>query len=314
MTSKKTNKKKLLKLLLFFIFCLLLLPQNVNAAEYRVIFNHLDGKADDYGPGNYQYPVHHIFQHKGRLFDLQSLTIYESDVNYKFRFSFAQLTDPWGAKFDFSLPLIELYIDNQHGGSSELFQKGANVSFKEGFSWNKFLKISGWWLRLFTPESRLENILDLAEMAELNSNSIDDFSLKRAQNNIFLEIPKDKIGSLKNSKLVVLVGSFDPFGFDHFRSLAAEKRSWQIYSGELSNKSSIDQLPRVLDILLPAAESQKEVLQGKLPAIPYLEVLKEIEPLKKNLVDRLQPLNSYSLTLALLYILLIVITIYRFHS
>lgn len=314
MTSQKTNKKKFLKLLILFIFCLLLLPLNVEAAEYRVIFNHLDGKADDYGTGNYQYPAHHIFQHKGHLFDLQSLTIYESKNNYKFRFSFSQLTDPWGAEFDFSLPLIEVYIDNQQGGSSELFQEGANVSFKEDFSWNKFLKISGWWLRLFTPESSLENILDLAELAELNSNSIDDFSLNRAGNDIFLELPKEKIGSLKKAKLIVLVGSFDPFGFDHFRTLAAERRSWQLYSKELTDKSSIDQLPRVLDILLPAAESQKEVLQGELPEIPYLEVLREIKPLKKNLVDRLQPLNKYSLTLVLLYILLIAIIIYRFHS
>lgn len=302
---------KLVKLTIFFIFCLILLPNAVNGEEYQLVFNHLDAAADDYGPGYYEYPQHPIFQNKGHLFDLKSLAIFESELNYKFRFSFSNLTDPWGAKFGFSLPLIEIYLDNQEGGSNELFHSGANVSFKEDFKWNKFLKVSGWWLRLFTPNSREENILDINELSNLNSNSFEDFQLNKKDNDILLIIPKNSIGDLKNSKMVVLVGSFDPFGFDHFRSLSTKKRYWQFY---VPTEQKIDKLPRVLDILTPAAQNQKEILEGELPKIPYLNVLKEIKAVKKDLVDQLKPLNIVSLTLLLLYILLILFLIYRFHS
>lgn len=317
LSNKSLNKKNLnkkLKLFLFFIFCLILLPNAVNAEkysgeEYRVIFNHLDTAADDYGPGYYQYPKHHIFQNKGHLFDLKALTIFESENNYKFRFSFAKLTDPWGAKFAFSLPLIEVYIDNQPGGSNELFQSGANISFKEDFKWNKFLKISGWWVRLFEPESREKNILDINELINLNSNSLEDFELTKRGDEVLLEIPKAKIASLEASKIIILIGSFDPFGFDHFRSLAAEKRYWQIYA---PNKTRINKLPRVLDILVPGGEKQQEILSGELPLVPYLKVAEEVKEVKKDLIDKVMPLNFLSLTLVFLYLLLIIFIIYKF--
>jgi NifB/MoaA-like Fe-S oxidoreductase len=36
------------------------------------------------------------------LFDLKSLTIFENEEEYKYRFSFSNLTDRWGAKYGFS--------------------------------------------------------------------------------------------------------------------------------------------------------------------------------------------------------------------
>src|SRR6056297_288718 len=146
-------------LFLFFI--------NVYAAEanYDVIFNHRDAEKDDFGPGTYQYPQNEIFQNKGNLFDIRVFTILESENNYLFKFNFSNLTDPWNAKYGFSLPLIELYIDNDEGGSSKPFYKGANISFEEEFSWNKFLKISGWWVRIFKPDSKERAVINLNEIS-----------------------------------------------------------------------------------------------------------------------------------------------------
>ena len=91
-------------LLSIFIFLISFLMTAVCSAEYRVVFNHLDALGDDFGPGDYEYPLNHIFQQEDNLFDIQALTIFESEHSYRFRFSFGSLTDPWNSEYGFSLP------------------------------------------------------------------------------------------------------------------------------------------------------------------------------------------------------------------
>lgn len=308
MALKNINNKRQ-KLVIVFIICLFILPASVSAENYRVIFNHLDGIGDDYGPGDYDYPQNHIFQNKGHLFDLKSMTIFEAENEYKIRFSFSNLTDPWGAEFDFSLPLIEVYIDHQSGGSNQIFHEGANVSFKEDFNWNKFIKISGWWVRLFNPDSEKENLLNINELSLSDPDSNGNLNLSREDNELFLKIPKSEVNSLQNSKIIVMVGSFDPFGYDHFRSLSKTKSYWQIYSkNDISNSKS----PRLLDLLVPGGRSQKEILSGELPELPYLKIGNELPSRQLTLVDQLQPLNKISLSILLFYILFLIFVIYKF--
>jgi carbohydrate-binding DOMON domain-containing protein len=302
-------KNTRLKLIIFFIICLFILTSAVNAEDYKVIFNHLDGVGDDYGPGDYYYPQNYIFQNRGNLFDLKSLTIFENEEKYKYRFSFSNLTDPWGAKYEFSLPLIEVYIDNQAGGSNKLFHSGANISFEDDFYWNKFLKISGWWVKIFNPDSRKENILNINDLSLAEPDSSENIYLNKVDNYIFLIIPKSEINLAQNSKIIVLIGSFDPFGYDHFRSVSNNKSYWQIYSeSNISDSTN----PRVLDILVPGGKNQKEILNGEMPKIPYLKidfVKKEGEP---TLVDYLMPVNKISLSILLLYIVILIFTILKF--
>lgn len=308
MTLKKIKNKRV-KIFILFTICLLILPVTVTAENYRVIFNHLDGIGDDYGPGYYHYPQNHIFQNKGHLFDLQSLTIFESENDYKIRFSFSELTDPWGAEFGFSLPLIELYLDNQSGGSNQLFHEGANVKFKDDFYWNNFLKVSGWWVRLFHPDSKKDNILNVNDFSFNDPNANGDLQINKEGNDLYLLLPKSEIKSLQDSKLIVLIGSFDPFGYDHFRSLANSRSYWQLYSDE---EVSAAESPRVLDILLPGGQNQKKVLSSRPAVIPYLEVAPERPEREKNLVDYLLPVNQISLLILLLYIIFVALIIYKF--
>ena len=303
-------RNKTLKVVILFIFCFFILSTAVNAGSSRVIFNHLDGVGDDYGPGDYQYPKNHIFQNKGHLFDLKSMTIFEMENNYKFRFSFSNLTDPWGAEYGFSLPLIELYIDNQNGGSNQIFDSGANVSFEDDFYWNKFLKISGWWVRLFNPNSQKQDLLNMDELSLEVPNALENKKLQRQENEIYLSLPKEEINSLKSSKMIVMIGSFDPFGFDHFRSLTKTESYWQIYS---SNEIPISKAPRVLDILVPGGKDQQEILKGELPKIPYLVVDPKIPEKEPTVVDYLQPVNKTSLLILLAYIIILIFVIYRFN-
>jgi len=305
----KIMKNKSLKLIIILVICLFSLTSAVNADGYKVIFNHIDGVGDDYGPGDYYYPQNHIFQNRGHLFDLNSLTIFEGEANYKFRFSFSNLTDPWRAKFDFSLPLIELYLDTQSGGSNQLFNDGANISFKDDFYWDNFLKISGFWVKLFNPNSRKETILNINDLSLMVPSSNDNISVNRDGNFIFLEIPKAEINLAQNSKIIVLIGSFDPFGYDHFRSLSNSRSYWQIYSG---NKSSNPQSTRVLDILVPGGESQKQILKGELPQLPYLKIDFEKAETEPTVVDYLMSINKISIAILVLYMLLLIFVIFRF--
>lgn len=305
----KIIKNRSLKLVMLFIICLFFLISPVNAEGYKVIFNQLDGIGDDYGPGYYHYPQNHIFQNRGHLFDLKALTIFEGQDDYKFRFSFSNLTDPWGAKNGFSLPLIEVYIDNQSDGSNQLFHSGANISFEDDFYWNKFLKISGWWVKLFNPDSRKENILNINDLSLTEPNSADNILLNREGNFIFLQIPKNEINLSQNSKIIVMVGSFDPFGYDHFRSLSSNRSYWQIYSEkEISDSTNT----RVLDILVPGGRSQKQILKGELPQLPYLEIDFENKEGEPTLVDYLMPINKVSLSILAFYLILVILIIFKF--
>lgn len=297
------------KIIILFMICLFILPAAADAENYRVIFNHLDGIGDDYGPGDYQYPQNHIFQDKGHLFDLQAMTIFESESEYKIRFSFSNLTDPWGSDYEFSLPLLEIYIDHNSEGSNQLFHSGANVSFDSDFNWNKFIKISGWWLRVFNPDSQKENILNINEMSLNEPDANGNFSLSKNSNDIFLRIPKTEINSLDNSKMIIMVGSFDPFGYDHFRSLSKSKSYWQIYS---DSEIPTAKAPRVLDILVPGGRSQKEILKGELPKIPYLEINTDFPESEPTIIDYLEPINKISISIFFSYIALLIFVIYKF--
>jgi len=302
-------KNKSLRIIIILIICLLYLTSAVNADDYKVIFNQIDGVGDDYGPGDYQYPQNHIFQNRGHLFDLKSLTIFEGKADYKLRFSFSNLTDPWGAEFGFSLPLIELYLDTQSGGSNQLFYDGANVSFNNEFYWDKFLKVSGFWVKLFNPDSRKETILNINDLSLMIPSSTDNISVNREGNFIFLKVPKAKINLTQNSKLIVLIGSFDPFGYDHFRSLSNRKSYWQIYS---ENNSTNSKSTRVLDILAPGGLSQKNILKGELPQLPYLKIDFEKSETEPSLVDYLMPINKISLFILTLYLLLLIFIFLKF--
>ena len=309
MSFKYIDGKKLV-FVMFLIIYLLFFTSAVNAESSKVIFNHLDGIGDDYGPGGYSYPQNKIFQDKGHLFDIKSLTIFENKSEFIFRFSFSHLTDPWGAEFSFSLPLIELYIDNDLGGSNQLFQKGANVRFQSDFYWNKFLKISGWWVRVFNPDSQKENLLNINELTLAEPYSVENLNLSKENNTLYLRVPKTEIVSLENSKILLMIGSFDPFGYDYFRSLSKDKASWQILS---TNEVEIKKAPRVLDILVPGGESQKEILSGAIPEVPYLRVQTPAVEREKNLVDHLMTVNKRSISISIVYILLIIFIIYKFN-
>jgi len=280
------------------------------AADRHVIFNKLDAAGDDYGPGTYNYPLNRIFKSEGHLFDLLALRIYESEKKYSFEFEFDKLTDPWNSKFGFSLPLIEIYFDNKDGGAEQLFQKGANISFAEDFKWDKYIKISGWWVRLFGPDDIGKDLYNLNENALVDPFAAETAVVEKKDNKIMIRISKKELGLLDNSKFVLLIGSFDPFGYGHYRSVTDTASSWQLY--DLSGRD-IKNVPSVVDILVSDGKDQKKILSKEdFPVVPYLRLKPPLPDSKKSAAYYFTENNLIIVCAFLLYLYLIFIFIKKY--
>ncbi len=262
--------------ILFFVFVFASLA--VCSAEYIYVFE--DARGDDYGPGSYQYPLHSDFAPYEGLFDITQFIIEEEKEHYIFTFSFVKLNNPWNKKNGFSHPLIEMYIDNQQGGSIESFRQAARVKFDKENPWNKLLKISGEFVRLYTPEDEeLEEMVSLQEDMTIYSRDLKDVDIKVEESDIILKVKKDIIGSLAGQHVYLLVGSFDPFGDGYFRDIRSQPANWFFHDPGQS-PAELDYSPRVIDIILPDGISQEDILsdfsQGSFASV---------YPLKIELVD-----------------------------
>ncbi len=259
---------KLSKVTFILIIVFFLIFNNLALAEESIILEVEDQLNDDYGPGTYEYPTDKAFQGEG-LFDITSFSISEVGEEYRFNISFANLTDPWRSKYGFSLPLIEIYIGKKGTGISDLRKEGANVNLDPEYPWSTLLKISGWWVRAYTPED-INNEEDVWDI-ENNPADLEDLDLEVKDNTISFVINKDIIGDLKDAHLYVLVGSYDPFGPDNFRSINSDKNSWSF--SDISN-DNLENAPRVIDILLAEGIDQTEILSE------YTEDYPTIVPIK----------------------------------
>ena len=254
---------------LFFLFFF----NNPAIAEDIVLLEIDDPLNDDYGPGTYQYPTDEAFQEKG-LFDITSFSISRSGEKYRFKLVFANLTDPWGSKFGFSLPLIEMYIGKRGSGITELYKEGANIKLDPNFPWSTLLKISGWWVRLYKPDdmNREENIWD----AEINPADLEDVELNVSGNTIIFYLNQEIVGDLENAHIYLLIGSFDPFGPDNFRTIKSDTNSWNF--SDLTS-DSLEFAPRVIDIVLPVGTEQSRILanfEEDYPTVVPIKIGKEL--------------------------------------
>jgi carbohydrate-binding DOMON domain-containing protein len=228
-------------------------------AEKSLIYSTVDPGDDDHGPGYYLYPEHEVFQQKEGIFDLIEFKIYEEDAQYEFQFEFTNIIDVWNSRFGFSMPMIQIYIDNEKGGSIALFEEGAQVKLNPEYPWDKLLKINGWWISLYVPQDRNKKVVDFTVSGEDVPWMIKDPAVEVKKDWIKLKIDKDKVGPLQGANLFILVGGFDPFGYDHFRGVRNELNSW-FFAAE--GEHDINYAPRVIDLVVPPEYSQEEMLDS----------------------------------------------------
>jgi len=270
-------------------------------AEDDVLFSRIDPAGDDYGPGNYKYPQHQVFQKGEGLFDITGFKIIELEETYEFQFEFTKLVEVWNSRYGFSLPLIEIYIDNEKNGSTELFENGARVRLNSEYPWNKLLKINGWWISLYTPDDRGKNVVDFSVTGDDVPWVLKNPKISVEKNQIKLQIKKEKIGSLKNSYLFILVGGFDPFGYGHYRGVRDETNRW-FFAAE--GEENIENAPRVIDLIVPPEYNQVDILSD------YEENYPQIEPVYTGEKNKFIA-NGYYIYLILLILLSAIIYVFE---
>ncbi|HLV09710.1 MAG TPA: glucodextranase DOMON-like domain-containing protein [Halanaerobiales bacterium] len=289
-------------LLLFFLF---FLGMNISAEDYQNIISINDPEGDDYGPGTYLYPADDIFKVSEGLFDIVSFSVKESEELYLFEFEFGTLTDPWAGKYGFSLPFIELYIDNQKGGSTSLYREGAGVRLDQKHPWNVLIVLCGWWVRAYTPDDRGVE-LDFWETDE-NPWDIESAEVVVDDKVISLSFDKEVTGDLNGAYLYLLVGGYDPFGPGYYRGVGSEISRWNF--ADLSNRD-LRYAPRVIDLILPSNRKQEDVLSDFSDDYPI------IYPVRLGTGGFLQIIRDYSIyiLISLFIIFLLILLVYIMHK
>lgn len=245
------------------------------AAAETVIFAMTDPIGDERGPGTYTYPTHeHFAPYKG-LFDITEFRVIDQDARtYRLYFNFVALPNPWRSIYGFSHPLIQVYIDNAKGGSTELFRRGAGVRLDPAAPWDVMLHITGWWVRLFRPADR-QKLQDVATTWNLQDDPFDlvEARMLKKENTIEVTLPKKQVGQLENANLFVLIGSFDSFGYDYYRDIGKTSEDWAFGGSQRPDLTS-----RVLDLLVPEGMDQQSILTIPPDAagpvtVPYISIV-----------------------------------------
>lgn len=218
----------------------------VASGEEGIIFEMRDPVGDEYGPGSYTYPKSEQFAPYEGLFDLVHYKVEEDGDNYNFYFKFVEITNPWHAPYGFSHQLIQVYIDNDEGGSLETFKPGANVRFEKSHPWNKLIKLTGWTLEVFDYRD------DVKANKRLTENKVEVLAEGKT---IKVSIPRAKLGDLEKAKYYVLIGSLDGFAYDNYREVVQEAQGWKF-----GGNNNPDIMPHVIDILVPQGMDQKDIL------------------------------------------------------
>jgi carbohydrate-binding DOMON domain-containing protein len=149
-----------------------------------------------------------------------------------------------------------------------LFEPGAQVRLNPENPWNKLLIVNGWWISLYTPDDSNKRVVDFTVTGQEVPWLINDPDINVNNNLIKLNIEKDKLGSFDNAYLYILVGSFDPFGYDYFRGIRKEKNSWFFAAPETED---LTYAPRVIDLIVPPEMDQTEILSNYNDDYPQIE-------------------------------------------
>jgi hypothetical protein len=111
------------------------------AAGYHVTL--LDPVGDDNGPGNYIYPTDPVYVPGS--FDLTKVDIEDAGDNVIFKISVnAPISNPWGMASNFSVQMVEIYIDTDHKAGSGFTRTmaGMDVLFSADEAWDKCIIVS----------------------------------------------------------------------------------------------------------------------------------------------------------------------------
>lgn len=218
------------------------------AAYPEIILEMADPAGDDYGYGTYQYPTNMAFQPYQGHFDILNFKVWrENEETIYFDTRFGKITNPWMAPEGFIHQNLRIYIDTRpNQGSTAPAKRGANIMFHPKFGWEVCLKIVGW------GNSQLMILEDgVLKLRSLKTEVLADGQTIRAA------VPVSILGVPdKGWNYYVLVGSYDGFGEDFFRKVAAQPGAWVFGGGA---DEGIE--PRIIDILAPSGGPRRQEKQ-----------------------------------------------------
>lgn len=208
-------------------------------SQAKVYFEMEDPSGDDYGPGTYLYPKNESFSPYSGLFDLTRFKVWsdlEQNDEVIFDLTFGAMSNPWAAPEGFIHQVINIYIDTVPGGGRlETFKPGALVRFPQDQGWEIFLRGVGWQGSACYYLDTVGTVSGIPVYAALLGDG----------HTVRLRVSRQLIGEpQKTWGYYVLIGSYDGFGPDNFRTVGSSVGEWHFGGG---TDQSLN--PNVIDML-----------------------------------------------------------------
>lgn len=210
------------------------------------VFDMWDAARDERGPGRYTYPTHKGFSPFKGLFDLRRFTVLETQSRVYFELQFAEVTNPWNAPEGYFHQLMDIYIDSvPRKGHLEPVAPGPNVNFAKENGWDIRVKAAPWeGVQVFRG---MEPVRDGGAGTD-GREPVASSKLLQDRKTIRISVPRAWVGTPTFEwRYYVLVGSYDAFGPDNYRTVSENGGPWS-FGGATEEEAA----PRVIDMLAPS--------------------------------------------------------------
>lgn len=224
---------------------------HVAAHEPRSLVVIKDPFGDDTGDGSLLYPTDESFP--AGVFDLTQFAVLIDNDFIRFRFQFANITNPWHAPEGFYHQRIDVFIHTVAGtGKTTPLRPGPGiVHFDERYPWDTWLRIAPWeGAQLFYYHDDPD---EPGRTEGIHVGVVGDYTIEARVPRHYMEQPS------RDWRYYVLVGSFDALGVDGYRTVQSEPSQW-LLQGDQIDLRIVDVLARPFSIASQQKQLQPDAL------------------------------------------------------
>ncbi len=214
----------------------LALTLTLPSAAFATLLSLTDPPGDAVGDGTLASPTAERFN--TAFFDVRSVAVLDAPT-FTFRLEFAALP-PEGAS---AQPIADIYLDSEPGGAKTLLP-GSDMQLADG-GWEVAFQTIGTRLRVFTPN---------AEGTPVDASAALNARVVREGNTLLVTT---SLATPERFSLYGVVGSYDPFSLNGWRSVALEAAPWR-FSSPTQRRPVIDVIAD--DPTLQASATERGVL------------------------------------------------------
>ena len=218
-----------------------------------------DPAGDDHGPGTFQYPTSIDF--KDGAFDLTRFQVVQDGATTYLRTKLRDLTPTFGNALGAQLLTVFVHQPGVAGSTSPLVAT-RNYSIATGDAWARAVQVRGF------DETRVYD----ASGAQIGTAAAQASQLTGF---ITVTLPTALLGGTPGSgwSFTVVLHGQDGFGQDGARTFAETAQRFQFgrcaVAGDLDPRCGVpvSQLPKAMDVLVPAGVTQSQVLDPTAPVV-----------------------------------------------